>query len=128
MMCAPILSQKAAIEALRHGQDDVQHMREDYRRRRNFVCAVLNEMGLSCHVPRGAFYAFPYIGEYGLSSHEFSLRLLDEENVACIPGSAFGAAGEGFLRCSYATGMEDIKQAMERLIRFAKRLSRVNGH
>ena len=122
MMCAPILSQKGAIEALSHGQDDIQHMREEYRRRRNFICAALNEMGLPCHVPRGAFYAFPYIGDYGLSSHDFSLRLIDEENVACVPGTAFGAAGEGFLRCSYATGMEEIKEAMVRMASFVARL------
>ncbi len=79
-------------------------------------------MGLPCHVPQGAFYAFPYVGDHGLSSHEFPLRLLDEENVACVPGTAFGPAGDGFLRCAYATDLEPIKEAMERMARFVKRL------
>ena len=122
MMCASIVSQKAAIEALVHGRDDVADMREEYRRRRNFICASFNEMGLPCHVPRGAFYAFPHVEAFGLSSHDFSLRLLEEENVACVPGTAFGTAGEGFLRCSYATGMDEIKEAMRRLSRFVERL------
>lgn len=122
MMCASIVSQKAAIEALVNGRDDVADMREEYRRRRNFICAALEGMGLPCRVPRGAFYAFPYVGDYGLSAHDFSLRLLEEENVACVPGTAFGAAGEGFLRCSYAAGMAQIKEAMARLGRFVKRL------
>ncbi|MEI8351957.1 MAG: aminotransferase class I/II-fold pyridoxal phosphate-dependent enzyme [bacterium] len=121
MMCAPIISQKAAIEALRT-QADTQSMRASYEKRRNFLCAALNDMGLPCHIPRGAFYVFPYIGDYGLTSTEFALRLLDEENVACVPGSAFGACGEGFLRCCYATDIEEIKKATERMARFVKRL------
>jgi aminotransferase len=122
MLCAPILSQKAAIEALRNGDPDTQAMREEYRRRRNFISAALNEMGLPCHRMDGAFYAFPFIGDYGLSSKDFALRLLEEENVACVPGSAFGASGAGYLRCSYATNMERIKEAMLRMERFVKRL------
>jgi aminotransferase len=122
MLCAPILSQKAAIEALRHGRPDAEMMRDEYQKRRNFIHAALNEMGLPCHRPTGAFYAFPYVGQYGLTSKEFSLRLLDEENVACVPGTAFGSAGEGFMRCSFATDLEDIKEAMLRMERFVKRL------
>jgi len=122
MMCAPVLSQKAAIEAIRHGDADVRHMRSEYRKRRNFMCASLHDMGLPCHVPRGAFYAFPYIGEFGLSAADFALRLLNEEKVACVPGTAFGASGQGFLRCSYATGLDDIKEAMARMAAFVGRL------
>jgi aminotransferase len=121
MMCAPIISQKAGIEALKT-RADTEEMRLSYEKRRNFLCAALNEMGIPCHVPKGAFYVFPYIGDYGLSSKDFALRLLDEENVACVPGSAFGACGEGFLRCCYATDIEEIKEATERMARFVKRL------
>lgn len=122
MMCAPILSQLAAVEALKNGAADVAQMREEYRRRRNFICNSLNDIGLPCHMPKGAFYAFPYVGGRGLSSKEFSLRLLDEEQVACVPGTAFGACGEGYIRCSYATEMDAIKEAMVRMARFVKRL------
>lgn len=122
MMCAPILSQKAAIEALKNGNADIVEMRAEYEKRRNFICTSLNEMGLPCHVPKGAFYAFPYIGDCGMTSKEFSLRLIDEENVACVPGTAFGDCGEGFIRCSYATNMDDIKEAMKRMANFVKRL------
>ncbi len=122
MLCAPILSQKAAIEALRHGRDDVAAMRDQYRRRRNYLHAALNEIGLPCHRPHGAFYVFPHIGGYGLSSRDFAWRLLEEENVACVPGDAFGAAGEGFLRCSYATELAQIKEAVRRMARFVRRL------
>jgi aminotransferase len=121
MMCAPIVSQKAGIEALKT-RTDTEDMRLSYQKRRNFLCAALNEMGIPCHVPKGAFYVFPYIGDYGLSSKEFALRLLDEENVACVPGSSFGECGEGFLRCCYATDIEEIKEATERMARFVKRL------
>ncbi len=121
MMCAPIISQLAAVEALKT-QADTEEMRSSYEKRRNFICAALNEMGLPCHVPQGAFYVFPYIGDYGLTSKEFALRLLDEENVACVPGSAFGACGEGFLRCAYATDLEEIKEATVRMARFVARL------
>ena len=121
MMCAPIISQKAAIEALKT-QADTEEMRSSYEKRRNFLCAELNEMGIPCHLPKGAFYVFPYIGDYGLTSKDFALRLLDEENVACVPGSAFGACGEGFLRCCYATDIEEIKEATQRMARFVQRL------
>jgi len=122
MMCAPILSQKAAIEALETGGPDVSRMKEEYRRRRNFICSSFEEMGLPCHVPKGAFYVFPYIGRYGMSSKDFSLRLIEEQRVACVPGSAFGPSGEGFIRCSYATSMDEIKEAMSRMAAFVKRL------
>lgn len=121
MMCAPILSQKAAIEALSSGVD-TEEMRSAYEKRRNFICAALNDMGLPCHVPKGAFYVFPYVGHLGMTSKDFALRLLDEENVACVPGSAFGSCGEGFLRCAYATDIEAIKEATLRMARFVERL------
>ena len=122
IMCAPILSQIAAIEALRNGDDDIAMMRGEYEKRRNFMCSSLNEMGLQCRVPRGAFYAFPYVGHTGLTSKEFSLKLLDEENVACVPGSAFGPGGEGFIRCSYSTAMDEIKEAMRHMAAFVRNL------
>lgn len=121
MLCAPTLSQEAAIEALK-SDADTQGMCESYEKRRNFIHGSLNDMGLRCVKPRGAFYVFPWIGDLGLPSKAFALRLLDEEQVACVPGSAFGAPGEGYLRCAYATDLEDIKEAMLRLSRFVKRL------
>ena len=122
MLCAPILSQLAALEALKRGQADVTEMRDEYRRRRNLIHRSLNDMGLPCHLPKGAFYMFPYVGDCGLSSKDFALRLLEEEDVACVPGSAFGPGGEGFIRCSYATDIDEIKEAMTRMARFVKRL------
>ena len=122
MLCAPILSQKAALEALRNGDPDKAHMRSVYAQRRNFIQGRLNEIGLPCLLPEGAFYVFPFVGGFGLTAREFSLRLLDEENVACVPGTAFGACGEGFMRCSYATDLDNIKEAMRRLERFVGRL------
>jgi aminotransferase len=97
-------------------------MEAEYRRRRNFLTASFAEMGLECHRPLGAFYAFPSVARFGLPSREFALRLLSEEKVAVVPGSAFGACGEGFVRCAYATRMENIKEAMLRLGRFIGRL------
>lgn len=125
MMCAPILSQEAAIEALQNGSTDIADMRSEYERRRNYICSSLNEMGLPCPVPKGAFYAFPSIDGCGLTSKEFSLKLLDQENVACVPGEAFGQSGEGFIRCSYATNMDDIKEAMSRMAKFVAALNSV---
>ena len=122
MLCAPVLSQEAAVEALRNGDSDIAKMRDEYRRRRNYVCSELNAMGLPCHTPQGAFYVFPGIAPSGLSSYDFAMRLLEEEQVACVPGTAFGPGGEGFLRCSYATGMDDLKEAMLRMRRFVQRL------
>ncbi len=122
IMCASTMGQKAAIEALRSGDGDIVTMRRDYEQRRNFICAAFADMGIPCHLPKGAFYAFPRIAQYGLSSKEFALRLLDEENVACVPGTAFGPSGEGFIRCAYAAKLENIKEAMTRLARFVSRL------
>ena len=113
---------QAACEALTQPQIDIAGMRDEYRRRRNFIHARFNEMGLPCHRPRGAFYAFPYIGGTGLTSREFAMRLLDEEKVAAVPGSAFGSSGEGFLRCAYATAMDDLETAMDRLEAMLRRL------
>jgi aminotransferase len=124
MLCAPILSQKAAITALRDGLADTAEMCAEYKRRRNYIHGALNEMGLRCHLSKGAFYAFPYIGDCGLTSKEFALRLLDEEKVACVPGTAFGPSGEGHLRCCYATDMELIREAMRRMSAFVKRIGK----
>jgi len=122
MMCASSTAQMAGIEALQHGAADVAAMRESYHLRRNYIVASLNEMGLDCFMPRGAFYVFPSIQSTGLDSTTFALRLLNECNVACIPGTAFGACGAGFLRCAYATGMEQLKEAMDRMAAFVQRL------
>ncbi len=122
MLCASTISQKAAVEALVSPEFDIGEMTAEYRRRRNYVYEALTEMGLPCHKPLGAFYAFPQIGHLGLSSKDFALRLLEEERVAAVPGSAFGACGEGFLRCAYATSLDNIKDAMERMAGFVKRL------
>lgn len=120
MMCVPIISQIAAREALKNGERSVQEMKREYRRRREFIVSRLNEIGLPCHKPEGAFYAFPSIGQYGLSSLEFSKELLKREKVAVVPGTAFGPSGEGFLRLSYASSMDKLKEAMERIERFVK--------
>ena len=125
MLCAPILAQKAAIEAIQHGGEDVTFMRSEYEKRRNFICSSFNESGIPCDVPKGAFYAFPYIGEFGLSSRDFSLKLLDEKSVACVPGSAFGPSGEGFLRCSFAADLDTIKIATQRIGEFVRDLRKV---
>jgi aminotransferase len=118
IMCASIMSQEAAIEALENCQNEVVVMRNDYERRRNFVVNRLNEIGLPCHAPKGAFYAFPNITPTGLKSKDFSLRLLKSERVAVVPGSAFGNSGEGYVRCCFATGMDRLKEAMDRIERF----------
>ena len=118
MLCASSLSQKAAIEALARPQSDIGQMVDEYRRRRNYVAGAFAEMGLECSRPLGAFYAFPNVAKFGLTSRDFALQLLREEKVAVVPGSAFGACGEGFVRCAYATSMENIKEAMTRLKRF----------
>jgi aminotransferase len=124
ILCAPIMAQDAAIEALEHGEPAVAQMREKYELRRNFIVSALNDMGLRCHLPKGAFYVFPEIRSTGLSSRDFAMRLLEEEKVAVVPGTAFGPAGEGFVRCSYATSLEQIKIAMERMAAFVQRISR----
>ena len=124
MLCASIISQEAALEAILHGLPDTERMREQYKLRRNYIVKALNDMGLKCHFPRGSFYAFPQITSTGLGSKEFAVRLLQEEKVACVPGSAFGASGEGFLRCCFATSLEQIQVAMERMGRFVDRVKR----
>lgn len=121
IMSAPTTAQHAALEALRQGEDAVQEMRARYDRRRRLIVDGLNSIGLACFEPRGAFYAFPSIAITGMSDQEFSERLLMEEKVACVPGSAFGACGAGHVRCSYATAYEQIEMALERMARFAQR-------
>ena len=115
IMSAPTLSQAAGVEAMDHGDKDVARMRGEYRRRRDFLVPALNAMGLPCVMPKGAFYLFPDVRPTGLASEEFALRLLKEHGVACVPGSAFGPCGEGFVRMSYATSLEKIKVAAERM-------------
>lgn len=122
IMCAPTVSQYAAVEALRHGDEDVERMRTAYNQRRNYLVKALRKMGLSCFEPFGAFYIFPCIKEFGMTSEEFATRLLQEEKVAVVPGTAFGDCGEGFLRISYAYSIEDLKLALERLEHFVKGL------
>ena len=120
MLCAPITSQVAAIEALENGSKAVEKMRLEYMSRRDYMVNQFNEMGLSCHLPGGAFYAFPDIRETGLSSKDFATGLLNSENVAAVPGDAFGVSGEGFLRCCYATDINLIKSAMNGFVRFVE--------
>ena len=122
IMCAPTTSQYAAVEALRNGDEDVRMMRESYNERRRFVLHMLSEMGIPCFEPLGAFYLFPCIKEFGLSSEEFANRLLEEEKVAIVPGTAFGESGEGFLRISYAYSIDNLRKALNRLAKFVGRL------
>ncbi len=122
MLCASIISQEAALEAILHGEADTAEMREQYRVRRNFIVNAFNAMGLTCHLPRGSFYAFPCVQSTGLTSREFAVRLLREEKVACVPGSAFGPSGEGFLRCCFATALDQIQVASDRMARFVSKL------
>jgi aminotransferase len=121
MMCAPTMAQFAALEALKTGRSDVEDMKKSYKRRRNYFVQSLNELGLTCHVPGGAFYAFPSIESTGLSSEEFAEKLLLEEKVAVVPGNIFGESGEGHVRCSYATSMELLQEAIKRIGHFLKR-------
>jgi len=123
MLCASIISQEAAIEALQHGEPDTIMMREQYKLRRNLIVKAFNDMGLKCHLPRGSFYAFPCIESTGLSSKEFATRLVKEEKVAAVPGGAFGVSGEGYLRCCFATALDKIEEAADRMARFVKRVS-----
>lgn len=122
IMCAPTTSQYAAVEALRNGDDDVAMMRESYNQRRRFLMHEFKEMGLECFEPYGAFYVFPSIKEFGMTSDEFANRLLQEEKVAVVPGTAFGDCGEGFLRISYAYSLENLKIAMDKIKAFIGRL------
>jgi aminotransferase len=124
IMCASNMSQEAAIEALENCQKEVEVMRNDYERRRNYVVNRLNEIGLKCHTPKGAFYAFPSIKATGLRSKDFSLQLLKHKKVAVVPGSAFGDSGEGYVRCCFATGMDKLKEATERIEKFVEEIGR----
>jgi aminotransferase len=124
MLCASIIAQEAAIEALQNGESATTEMREQYKLRRNYIVKSLNDMGLKCHLPRGSFYAFPSIESVGIPAKEFALGLLKEEKVACVPGGAFGASGEKFLRCCFATAFDQIQIAMERMARHVARVKR----
>jgi aminotransferase len=120
MLCASIISQEAATEAILHGEPDTVEMRDQYKVRRNFIVNAFNQMGLPCQLPRGSFYAFPSITSTGLTSKEFAIRLLREHQVACVPGGAFGPSGEGFLRCCFATSLDQIQIAADRIAQFVK--------
>ena len=122
IMCAPTNSQYAAVEALRNCEDEVEKMREAYNQRRRYLVSEFARMGLECFEPYGAFYIFPGIREFGMPSEEFAEKLLEEEKVAVVPGTAFGECGEGFLRISYAYSLEDLKTALRRFERFIEKL------
>ncbi len=124
IMCSPTTSQYAAISALREGDEDVRIMRESYDERRRFLLSELRGMGLPCFEAQGAFYLFPNISRFGMTSEAFAQKLLDEEKVAVVPGTAFGRSGEGFLRVSYAYSLKDLKRALERIERFVGRLEK----
>jgi aminotransferase len=121
IMCAPTTSQYAAVEALRNGDADVERMRTAYNQRRRFLIDAFQNMGLDCFEPFGAFYVFPSIKRLEMTSEEFATKLLKEEKVAVVPGTAFGDCGEGFLRISYAYSIENLKIALERMERFVKK-------
>jgi aminotransferase len=121
MLCAPTMTQMAAIEALKNGEADVESMVQEYNRRRRFMVKRLNEIGLSCFEPKGAFFAFPSIEITGMSSEEFAEKLLLQEKVAVVPGTAFGPCGEGFVRCCYATSLPNIEEALRRMARFVRK-------
>ncbi len=122
IMCAPTTSQYAAIEALKNGDSDIARMRESYNQRRRFLVNAFREMGIECFEPFGAFYVFPCIKEFGMTSDEFATRFLQEEKVAAVPGTAFGDSGEGYLRISYAYSLERLEEAMKRFARFVEKL------
>ena len=122
IMCAPTISQYAAIEALKNGDKDVVEMRTAYNQRRRFLLNAFKEMNLKCFEPYGAFYVFPCIKEFGMTSEEFATRFLMEEKVAAVPGTAFGQSGEGYLRISYAYSLDNLKKAIQRLDHFVKKL------
>ena len=121
IMCAPTTSQYAAVEALKNGDKDVAEMRSAYDQRRRYLVKALRDMGFDCYEPQGAFYVFPSIKKFGMTSDEFALKLLEEEKVAVVPGTAFGDCGEGYLRISYAYSLNDLKRALKRMERFVKR-------
>lgn len=122
IMCAPTISQYAAIEALKNGDSDIEMMKESYNQRRRFLMKSFSEMGLPCFEPFGAFYVFPCIKKFNMSSEDFAMRFLEEENVAVVPGTAFGDSGEGFLRISYAYSIDNLKVAMEKMAHFIKKI------
>ena len=122
IMCAPTASQFAAIEALRHGDEDIEHMKAEYNRRRRFIYEGLTDIGIQTPMPEGAFYIFPKVGDFGLSSEEFCQRLLYEEKCAIVPGTAFGDSGEGYARISYAYSVKHITEALEKIEKFVKKL------
>lgn len=122
VMCAPVMGQVAALEALKNGLTEKDQMVESYNQRRRLIVQGLRDIGLDCHEPQGAFYAFPSIASTGLSSEEFAQRLLLEAKVAAVPGNVFGAGGEGFLRCSYATGVNQLNEALNRMEQFVRKL------
>jgi aminotransferase len=121
IMCAPTMAQMAALEALKADDDEVEAMVRDYDRRRRIIVKGFRDIGLSCFEPKGAFYAFPSIKVTGMTSEEFAEKLLREEKVAVVPGTAFGQCGEGYLRCCYATALPDIEEALKRMGRFIER-------
>ena len=127
IMCAPTTSQYAAVEALRNGDEDVAMMREEYNGRRRYVLERFKEMGLSCFEPFGAFYVFPSIKKFGLSSEEFANRLLREQKLAVVPGTAFGDCGEGFLRISYAYSLDDLRIALDRVAEFVTEIREIKN-
>lgn len=127
ILCAPIMAQKAAVEAIRHGEPLVQEMVADYNRRRRVMVKGLQEIGLSCFEPKGAFYAFPDVSATGLSSDDFAEKLLKEERVAVVPGTAFGTCGANHVRCCYATSLDEIQEALSRMGKFVERYVRKNG-
>ena len=124
IMCAPTTSQYAGVEALRNGDEDVAVMRKEYDRRRKYLLHEFNKIGIDCFEPYGAFYVFPNIKKFGLSSDDFAMQLLEKERLAVVPGTAFGDCGEGFIRISYAYSLEDLKKALERLKHFIDGLGR----
>ena len=124
IMCAPTVSQYAAVEALKYGDDDIKLMKESYNQRRLFCLDKLKEIGIECFEPEGAFYLFPSIKKFGLSSEDFSMKLLNEEKLVVVPGTAFGDAGEGFIRISYAYSIESLDEAFKRLKRFISKLNK----
>lgn len=124
IMCAPTTSQYAAVEALKNGDSDVREMRDEYNQRRRYLMHAFREMGLPCFEPYGAFYVFPCIAQFGMTSDEFATRFLREEKVAVVPGTAFGDCGEGFIRISYAYSLENLKVAIGRLARFVEKLKK----
>ncbi|HEX59985.1 MAG TPA: aminotransferase class I/II-fold pyridoxal phosphate-dependent enzyme, partial [Methanomicrobia archaeon] len=124
MLCAPVTAQVAALEALNAGEKYVREMVEEYDRRRRLILRGLRELGLECFEPKGAFYIFPSIKNTGLPSEEFTERLLLEEGVVVVPGNVFGECGEGYIRCSYATSQQNIKEALARIEKFLKKLEK----